>query len=108
MKTMTIALTEDNRLTLTASTPLTPADVINLSLNACLSAMTDTLANSPEELKTDIKEHLFDLFNMTASSLLSQFAPEIDLRPDFDYDAIMDLSTRRATEQIKQKRRQRG
>jgi len=107
MKTLTITLTEDNKLGVTASEFLSAADVINLSLNASLAAMNNTLEAAPSELKIDIKQHLFDVFNITASSLLSTFAPDIELRPDFDYDAIMDLSTAKAVEQSIPKSRRR-
>ena len=107
MKTLTINLTEDSRLGIQASEYMSAADIINMSLNACLSAMNHQLNDAPEELKPDVKEHLFDLFNVTASALLAQFAPEIDLRPDFDYDAILDQSTRNAVSHLKQSKKKR-
>lgn len=97
MKSLTIIL-DESKLKLEASEPLNIYDIINLTCNAVLSVMNNTVNDAPEELKQDIKEHLFDLFNETASVVLAQFAPDIPLRPDITEEAILELELKKAHE----------
>lgn len=88
---LTITLTDNKELHMEADTPLTPLQLIDLTLSANLAMMNATLKSAPNKDKQKIKEYLFDTFNVAASSLLAQFAPDIPLRPDITEEAIIQL-----------------
>ena len=89
MKALTITLTDENQLKVTASEPLDPSTLVDMSLSACLAMMSSIVDEAQEDDKQKVKEYLFDLFNISASALLAQFAPDIDLRPDLTEEAIL-------------------
>lgn len=97
---------KDNNIRIATESPLTFEDVMNLSLSALLSMMNTITNNANTEHKQQVKEYLFDMFNMAASTLLANFAPEIDLRKDIQAEAILtledELLTRRAQEILNQ------
>lgn len=90
MKTLTIKLDDDNKLDIRASEPMSSLTVIDMTLSACMAVMNTTLAKAPKEQEQDLKEHLFETFNIAASTLLAQFAPDIELRPDITEEAILN------------------
>lgn len=95
---------KDKTIRLATESPLSFDEVLNLTMSAVLS-MANTITNQvPEEHRQQVKEHIFDQINLAASALLSQFAPEIDLRKDIQADAIMQLEdellTKRAQEML--------
>lgn len=95
---------KENELRLQTEQPLGFEDILNLSLSAVLSMATRITEDAPADKRQQVKEYLFDQINMAASSLLAQFAPEIDLRKDIQAEAIMQLEeqilTERATAMI--------
>ena len=93
MKKITIS-EKNTEIRVSTEQPLGVEDAINLTLSGVLSIMNDIINNMPPshtQYKQQMKEHLFDMFNMAASNLLAQFAPEIDIRADIQADAIMSL-----------------
>lgn len=95
---------KENELRLQTEQPLGFEDILNLTLSAVLSMANEITNNAPADKRQQVKEYLFDQINMAASSLLAQFAPEIDLRKDIQAEAIMQLEeqilTERATAMI--------
>lgn len=57
-------------------------------LNAEFAAQVDTPEKAAEYLDK-VKCDLYDAYNTAASSVLSMFAPEIEMRPDLTVDAII-------------------
>lgn len=88
MKSITIQLTKENELSVTASDAMSPLEVTDLTLSALLAMYNSILYDAPQDLKEELKEFLFQMFNVSASALLAQFAPEIELRPDLTEEAI--------------------
>ena len=89
---------KENELRLQTEQPLGFEDILNLTLSAVLSVATTITNNAPDANKQQVKEYLFDQINMAASSLLAQFAPEIDLRKDIQAEAILTLEEQILTE----------
>ena len=82
---------KDSTIRLATEKPLGFEEVLNLSMSAILSMANTVTNNVPENHRSQVKEYLFDQINMAASSLLAQFAPEIDLRSDIQAEAILKL-----------------
>ena len=93
---------KENELRLQTEQPLGFEDIINLSLSAVLSVATTIANNAPDDKRQQVKEYLFDQINLAASALLSQFAPEIDLRKDIQAEAILTLEEQLLTERAQQ------
>lgn len=85
-----IKINEDN----TIETELDTAIPIDLFLNATasvqLGAMRTYISNLPPEAQEEEIGNLYDLYNFTASALLSEFAPDLELRPDLTEQAILE------------------
>ena len=93
---------KDSTIRLATESPLKFDEVLNLSMSAILS-MANTITNqAPQEHQQQVKEYLFDQINMAASTLLAQFAPEIDLRQDIQAEAIMQLEDELLTKRAKE------
>lgn len=107
-----IIISEKNKeIRVSTEQPLGIEDAINLTLSGVLSIMNDVVNNMPPshaQHKQQMKEHLFDMFNMAASNLLAQFAPEIDLRGDIQADAIMSLEDQLLAERVQEALRKDG
>ena len=88
MKQITITLKDDNQLAVTASEAIDFPTMLDLTLSAVLAMLNSTVEHTPKQHKQDVKQLLFDSFNQAASTVLAQFAPEIDLRPDITEEAI--------------------
>lgn len=89
MKSITITLSDQQQLNMTASEPLDFLTTTDLLLSALLAMMESTVEAAPPQHKLDVKEVLFESFNVAASTLLAQFAPHIELRPDITEEAIL-------------------
>lgn len=89
MKQLCISLTDDNELKVSANDQLTVGDMVDLSLSAILAMCNSIVHDAPTDKQQEVKEYLFNMFNISASALLAQFAPEIDLRPDITEEAIL-------------------
>ena len=93
---------KENELRLQTEQPLGFEDILNLTLSAILSMANEITSNAPTDKQQAVKEYLFDQINMAASSLLAQFAPEIDLRKDIQAEAIRTLEEQLLTERAQQ------
>ena len=74
-----------------ASEPLAPLFTTDLVLSALLAIYNTVISETPKKNQEQMKEFLFEMFNVSASALLAQMAPDIDLRPDITSDAILEL-----------------
>lgn len=87
---MEIIITKkENSIGVKADGPVTAYDMTDLLLSTLLGQYNSMVTEATEELKEPVREHLFDVFNQAASTLLAQFAPDIDMRPDIMADAIL-------------------
>lgn len=64
-------------------------DLIQLTFSAMFNFMMQTLEACPEEAKEITKEQIYDYVNISATNVLEQFAPEYELRPDLEMQAII-------------------
>jgi len=80
---------KDEDLYVNASEPITTTEAINVFLSTILTMMNNTVKATPHHLQQDITNYLFDLFNQSASTLLAQFCPDKDLRPDITEEALL-------------------
>lgn len=96
---------EDGRVKLASDEALSTAQIINLLMNGSLAALNANLEDAPKEIQQDLKNHLYDVFNESASNVLAQFAPEIDMRPDITEEAILNEELKIAESQGKIKRK---
>lgn len=64
-------------------------ELIQVLLSLCLEAMTKVAKEAPE-----LKEDIYDKFNYGASTVLSLFAPELELRPNLTAQAILEAENK--------------
>lgn len=102
MKTLTITLTDDNSIKTEASESMGLEEVMDITLSAILGIMNEIKSNAEEhtDKHEELEAFLFGMFNEAASTLLAQFAPTLDLRPDISADAIMELEDKQLKGQL--------
>ena len=88
MKTLTINY-DDKGLTLAFSEPETADQVFNLALQMILSTVDQTVANAPENIQTELRDHLYHHLNSSFTSLLELVDPSASLRPTLTEAAIL-------------------
>ena len=92
--TIKIHLKDDGKLDLDLKYPLTFDDLLSVFMSITLGSMNKMVADAPEEAQADVKGALYDLFNVAASKVLQNFAPEMELRPNLTAQAIMEAENR--------------
>lgn len=101
--TIHISLDSDKRLTVTAHGLALP-DAIQLCLASIEAMCKQTLARaSNDELKQSLREDMYEMINLGASTLLNKLFPDIDARPDLTVDAIMEAEDKLLDDKAKQK-----
>ena len=85
MKTIKITINDDNSfaLDLDPASAITFPDFLTTMLSAILASARQ-LPDTPE-----VKEEVYDMINFGASNILSEYAPEIEMRPNLTSDAIL-------------------
>ncbi len=83
-----------NSLSVNTSQGITLPDAMQALCSAACSMLRQThqhiSANLPEGVTSEkVKEDLYDMANLMFSNVLSQFAPEIEMRPDLTCEAIL-------------------
>lgn len=83
-----------NSLSVSTTQGLTLPDAMQALCTAACSMLRQTHQHISEKLPEGIasekvKEDLYDLANLMFSNVLSQFAPEIEMRPDLTCEAIL-------------------
>ena len=68
----------------------TLTDFIATLNTVILGAMNTSLEATPEHLRSQVQQLLFEEYNYAASNLLAAFAPDIDMRPDWDPKQMME------------------
>ena len=81
---------KDNQVTVKSRGPMALEDIVQVTMTGLLGAMNTCLkaAKTPEE-EAQLKEYIYDRFNLAASRTLEIFAPEIEMRPSLTTDAIL-------------------
>lgn len=101
--TINIALDKDKRLTVTAHGTILP-EAIQLCLASIEAMCKQTLARATDkDLIQSLREDMYEMINMGASSLLNRLFPDIDARPDITVDAIMEAEDKLIDDKAKQK-----
>lgn len=88
--TITIEVNKDNAIATTVSEPVTVDAFLNATSTAQLGAMQTYVASIPEDQREKVIKDLYDSYNIIASTVLSAFAPDLELRPDLTEEAIME------------------
>ena len=85
-----IHLLDKGKLDMSVKYPLAFDDLLSVFMTCTLGAMNNVVRNVPEAAKEECKGTLYDLFNVAASKLLQNFAPEFELRPNLTAMAIKE------------------
>ena len=80
----------DNRISTSTQGNPTLTDFITTLNTVILGAMNQSVEATPEHLRSQVRQLLFEEYNYAASNLLAAFAPDIDLRPDWDPKLMME------------------
>lgn len=89
-----IHLLDEGKMSYKTKYPIAFDDLLSVAMTLCLGAMNDVTENAPEGSKEECKGALYDLFNVAASKVLQNFAPEMELRPNLTAQAIMEAENR--------------
>ena len=89
-----ISLDNDKRLTVDARGCILP-EAIQLSLAAIEAMCKQTLARATDkDLIQSLREDMYEMINIGASTLLDRLFPDINARPDVTVDAIMEAENK--------------
>ena len=93
---------KDNQVSVKSRGPMSLEDMVQVTMTGLLGAMNTCLkaAKSPQE-EEQLKEYIYDRFNIAASRTLELFAPEIEMRPNLTTDAILKAENELLMEEIK-------
>ena len=84
-----ITTTEEGKTSFRLSQPTSLEVTTQILLTVQLALMKAQLASVPVEHQPKVKEHVYDMVNVAASNMLTQYAPDIELRPDLTAEAIL-------------------
>jgi len=84
-----ITTTEEGKTSFRLSQPTSLEVTTQILLTVQLALMKAQLNSVPEEHQPKVKEHVYDMVNVAASNMLTQYAPDIELRPDLTAEAIL-------------------
>ena len=85
-----IHLRDQGKLDVDIKYPLPLDDLLSVYMSCCLASMNQVVSNAPNGKQEECRGVLYDLFNVAASKLLQNFAPELELRPNLTTQAIME------------------
>jgi len=92
---MTIKQNQQDGFTLKTKDPMSLDESMEMIMTAALAIMNDFASKVPDNENTNdrqkVKEALYDNFNEAASTVLTQFMPDKELRPDLTEEAIKDM-----------------
>ena len=101
--TINISLDNDKRLAVSANGVTLP-DAIQLCLASIEAMCKQTLSRTDDkELIQSLREDMYEMINLGASTLLNRLFPDIDARPDLTVDAIMEAENKLLSSDEKQK-----
>lgn len=89
-----IHLLDNGKLDVKTKYPLAFDDMISVLMSVSLGTMNQLVANAPEDAKVECQGALYDMFNVAASKVLQNFAPELELRPNLTAQAILEAENR--------------
>jgi hypothetical protein len=69
---------------------MTITDLLQVVSTGLLLTLKSIVDAAPENLRQQVTEDLYDMYNAAASNTLHYFAPEIDMRPHLTAQAILD------------------
>lgn len=101
MKTITIIQNDDKTMSCALSDSFSVEEITNMLTTAQLTLMNRIIEQVPEKHRQEAKEHFFDMYNLSASTLLATFIPDKDLRPHLTEEAILELENRKMAEVVK-------
>lgn len=97
---------KDGQLTLSYKKAIPVTDFLQIVQTGILSTLNQVVAASKEEIRTQVKEDLYDMYNAAASSTLNFFAPEIEMRPHLTAQAILEAENKIIERQYRNKKKQ--
>lgn len=93
---------KDNQVSIKSRGPMSLEDLIQVTMTGLLGGMNACLkATKDGDEEKQLKEYIYDRFNMAASRTLEIFAPEIEMRPSLTTDAILKAENDLLIEEIK-------
>lgn len=94
MKTRIIIRNDNDKISSTVEGQPTLSTFIQTLNTAILGAMQQAVAGVPIEHRPALTEALFDEYNYSASTLLSTFAPHLELHPSLTERAILEAENK--------------
>jgi hypothetical protein len=92
---ITLELMEDGKLGVGISENTTFSEIMQILGNGILHVMKTTAANNDAQ---DAKENIYDFSNELFTSILENYAPDKELRPDLDSEAILEVANNKITQ----------
>jgi hypothetical protein len=80
------------------------AEFLQVISTGILATMNQVVQSTPEALRQQAKEELYDMYNAAASNTLSYFAPEIDMRGHLTTQAILEAENKIIEREVKKKK----
>ena len=89
MNNQIILTIKEDKMTTRCQHPMDIRDVLTALATASLATMRTFVDKLPEDAKAKVTEDLYDVYNVTASHILENFAPDIEMRPNLTAEAIL-------------------
>ena len=89
-----IHLLDNGKLEYKTKHPIALDDLLSVFMSLSLGAMNAVVNDAPKDTKDECRGTLYDLFNVAASKVLQNFAPEMELHPNLTAKAIMEAENR--------------
>lgn len=93
-KTLTIKVEDSGTFSMQASDPIALDDLLTILMSTALGAMNNIVKSAPKDKEEECRGTLYDLFNVAASKVLQNFAPELELHPNLTALAIKEAEDR--------------
>jgi hypothetical protein len=85
---ISIVVTPEGKVSFQCNQPIQAETLTQILTTVLLNVYRNVVKSAPIEHKKEVSDAVYDMFNVTASNLLTQFDPTSDLRPDLTAEAI--------------------
>lgn len=82
---------KDGKVDISFAKPITLPDFMSVMFTVQLQAMNQTLPAKTDPNYNAIRDDIYDKFNVGASTLLTMFAPDKELRPDITEESLKHM-----------------
>ena len=91
---ITISIDSKGHISMTSVRAVNYQDLLTIFCSVMLNVMRDMARKAPKEKAVECKGWIYDAFNVAVSKVLSNFAPEFELRPGLTAAAIKECEDR--------------